>query len=481
MPSRTLNLGLGLAVSLALTACSSWRVDQMPQVAAGFASHLLCDDVFVTGIDPELAYAERVRPMPGMGLVDWATRRRIDPERQEVTVSIGGLAVSHARHRPGLGCVAISGEGGTDPSPAPLPGQQAGLPLPPDPFGDTARAPDGSRLSAVLDQALVDVPGQAQHRTKALVVLQAGRLVAERYAPGYGVNTPVLGFSTSKTFTNALVGILVQQGRLTLDQPAPLPAWADPADPRHAITVEHLLRQTPGLDVLQDNSGADLNARIMYVEHDKVARSTAVPLVAPPGTRWAYTDVNYLLLSRLVRDAVGGDAAAVNRFMRLELFGPVGMRHAALDFDASGTGIGSSHLSASARDWARLGQLFLDDGVVGGRRILPAGWVAMSTTPTLNTGYGAGLWTNRVPGLVPGWGVPWGLSKAPADAYFARGFMGQFVVVVPSRQLVLVRLSVSHERGDDIGETNRLIGEVLDALGPNTAGRAGVAVPASGG
>jgi len=167
-----------------------------------------------------------------------------------------------------------------------------------------------------------------------------------------------------------------------------------------------------------------------------------------------------------VRDVVGGDAAAVNRFMQRELFGPVGMRHAALDFDASGTGIGSSHLLASARDWARLGQLFLDDGVVGGRRILPRGWVAMSTTPTLHTGYGAGLWTNRVPGLVPGWGVPWGLSKAPADAFFARGFMGQFVVVVPSRQLVLVRLSVSHQRGDDIDETNRLIGEVLDAITP---------------
>jgi len=145
-----------------------------------------------------------------------------------------------------------------------------------------------------------------------------------------------------------------------------------------------------------------------------------------------------------------------------------GMRAVVLDFDATGTAIGSSHLLASARDWARLGQLYLDDGVVDGRRILPPGWVAMSTKPTLDTGYGAGLWTNRKPGLVPAWGVPWGLSRAPADTFFARGFMGQFVVVVPSRQLVIVRLAVSHQRGDDIEETDRIVGDVLEALDAGT-------------
>jgi hypothetical protein len=137
-----------------------------------------------------------------------------------------------------------------------------------------------------------------------------------------------------------------------------------------------------------------------------------------------------------------------------------------LDLDATGTPVGSSHLLASARDWARFGQLYLDGGRAGGRQLLPAGWVADAARPTLDTGYGAGWWTNRRPGNVPGWGVPWGLPSAPPDAFFARGFMGNFVVVVPSRRLVLVRLAASTWRGDDIGETDRLLGAVLATLPP---------------
>jgi CubicO group peptidase (beta-lactamase class C family) len=165
----------------------------------------------------------------------------------------------------------------------------------------------------------------------------------------------------------------------------------------------------------------------------------------------------------VLRDTVGGTAAAMQGFMQTELFTPLGMRHMRVDFDSTGTAVGASHVLASARDWARLGQLYLDDGVVAGRRVLPEGWVRWSTTPTLDTGYGAGWWTNRVPGPVPGWGVPWGLPSAPRDTFFARGHMGQFVVVVPSRRLVIVRLSSAPERGDDIEETDRIVADVLAA------------------
>ena len=299
------------------------------------------------------------------------------------------------------------------------------------------------------------------------MVLHNGQLIGETYAKGYGVDTPVLGFSMTKSVTNALIGALVQQGRLSLQQPAPLPAWRDPGDPRHAITIEHLLRHTSGLDLLQNNSGFDSSTQIMYSVRDKAAAAAAAPLAVPPGTRWSYADTNYILLSRIVRDAVGGNAHDVLRFAHNELFGPLGMRQVTLDFDATGTPVGASHMLATPRDWARFGQLYLDDGVVGGRRILPAGWVAQSTTPTLATGYGAGFWSNRVPGNVPGWGVPWGLASAPPDTFFSRGFMGQFVVVIPSQRLVIVRMSVSHVRGDDIEETNRIVGEVLAALRPS--------------
>ena len=445
-----------LTLCTLLGGCAAWRVDRAAQVATGFASHVLCDDVFISGQDPATALAERVRPLPGMGLVNWGLRLEVDRPRQALSVSVAGAFESHARLDPVLGCVALPAAEGPLASLV-APAQAEPLPEP-DAWPDV---PPHAALQPVLQRALQAGPA---HRTRALVVLQHGRLVDEAYAPGYSATTPVLGFSVSKSLTHALVGILVHQGRLAADSPVSLTAWATPGDPRGAVTIDHLLRHTSGLDLLQDNSGFDRSSQILYTEPDKAGAAMAAGLAVPPGRRWAYADTNYLLLSRLVRDAAGGTAADVQAFLQRELFGPLGLRHTRLDLDRTGTPIGASHALASARDWARLGQLYLDDGVVAGRRLLPPGWVQAATTPTLGTGYGAGWWTNRQPGRVPGWGVPWGLPSAPADTFFARGFMGQYVVVVPSRQLVLVRLSVSTQRGDDIEETDRIVREVLAVL-----------------
>lgn len=439
-----------------LSGCSSLRVDKAAQVAAGITSHWVCSDTFVSGLDPDRSFADRVRPQPGMGLVAWALGYEVDRGRREVRAHIGSIE-SRAVYREGYGCLNVA-----------QPGDEAALPAdaeaPPPVAEPPVTPPSSATMQAALASAFAEPEGRSRHRTQAVVVLQDGRLVAERYADGIGPGTPLLGFSMTKSVTNALLGVLVRQGRLVMDQPASIGAWADLADPRHAITPDQLLRQTSGLDLPQTNSGFDPTSQIMYAGRDKAGLSAAAPLEAAPGTHWRYTDAHFMLLSRLLRDAVGGDAASVRRFARDELFGPLGMRHATLEFDTTGTPIGSSHMLASARDWARLGQLFLDDGVVDGRRLLPEGWVRYSATPTLATGYGAGWWTNRLPGLVPGWGVPWGLPQAPADAFFARGFMGQFVVVVPSRRLVVVRLSMSEVRGDDIDTTDRLVAGVLSAL-----------------
>jgi CubicO group peptidase (beta-lactamase class C family) len=463
---RVLALGLSAAAALSLSACADTPIGRAAQVATGYTSHLLCDDVFISGLDATRSFDERIRPLPGMASVAWALRPRIDRARHQVTVTLAGSFESRARFDDRAGCQVL-------PAAHALPAVQ-GLPtaLPTrlraeDPTNTITTTPNPA-LRAALDRALTDVAGQPAHGTKAIVVMHDGRRIAERYAPGYGVDTPMLGFSATKSVTNALIGILVRQGRLRWDQPVPLAAWSSAADPRHAITVEQLLRQTSGLDLPQDNSGFDRTSQIMYSAHDKAGAAAEAALAAAPGTRWAYTDTNFMLLSRIVRDTVGGGIDGVRQFMQTELIEPLGLTQMHIDFDATGTPIGSSHALATARDWARFGQLFLDDGRVGGvvegRRILPAGWVARSVTPTLATGYGAGWWTNRVPGRVPGWGVPWGLSRAPADTFFARGFMGQYVVVVPSRRLVIVRLSVSHQRGDDIDGTNTLVGEVLEAL-----------------
>jgi hypothetical protein len=457
---------LGAAALAGLGGCSALRVDRAVLVATSLTSHQLCSSRFVAGLDADRAFAELVEPLPGMGLVNWGLRYRVDPEARTVSASVAGMFQSKAVYRERLGCMVQHGEAPADP-PGRLPGpalQPAVAAQLPEIAGPAPVAAADPRLEATLARAFIEADAPGFHRTKAVLVLRDGQVLAERYADGYGIDTPLLGFSMTKSVVHALVGILVRQGRLRLDQPAPVPAWQGAGDPRGAITIDQLLRQTSGLDLLQNNSGFDSSTQIMYLARDKAGASAAAPLDAPPGTRWRYTDTNYMLLSRIVRDAVGGTAGDVIAFAQRELFGPLGMNRAMVEFDATGTPMGPASMFASARDWARFGQLYLNDGMAGGQRILPQGWAAHAATPTLDTGYGAGFWTNRVPGVVPGWGAPWGLPNAPQDAFFARGFMGQSVVVIPSERLVLVRLSRSNIRWDDIVETNRWVGDVLEAL-----------------
>jgi CubicO group peptidase (beta-lactamase class C family) len=228
--------------------------------------------------------------------------------------------------------------------------------------GDGLVEPPTPALRAALAAAFFE-PAEPPHiHTKAVVILHGGRLIAERYAPGYGITTPILGFSMTKSVTNALVGILAQQGRLTVDAPAPLAAWQGAGDARRSITLEHLMRMDSGLALDETGSGFDPSNQMFYDEPDMAAYAQRARPVAPPGTRWAYSSASTHLVSRIVRDAVGGDAASAQRFAFNELFDPLGMRHVTLETDATGTPIGAHYMLAPARDWARFGSLYLNDG-----------------------------------------------------------------------------------------------------------------------
>jgi hypothetical protein len=307
-------------------------------------------------------------------------------------------------------------------------------------------------------------------QTKAVVVVRDGRIIAERYAPGYAVDTQLPGWSATKSVTNALLGILVRQGRLSMQGPAPIAAWASPTDPRHAISTDNLLRMTSGLDCGQSLTASatdafDPSAHMVFGERDMSSFAENRPLKAAPSSQWTYTNCNTLLASRIVRDNAGGTAAGVMDFARRELFDKLGMHHVTLELDAVGTPIGSSHMFASARDWARFGLLYLNDGVVGGERLLPEGWVDYSATMTPGSeeyGYAAGFWTNR--GRSPGarYRIDHGM---PADAFMARGAYGQYVVVVPSQRLVVARFGTALDRRNDMDGVARLVADVI-ALTP---------------
>jgi hypothetical protein len=225
-----------------------------------------------------------------------------------------------------------------------------------------------------------------------------------------------------------------------------------------------------GLPADETAGGWDAATRMWYDERDMAGFAAQVRTVAPPGTVWHYANRGTMVLSRLVRDAAGGDAAAVRAWSQRELFGPAGMRDVTLTFDAAGTPLGSSQFFASARDWARFGQLYLDDGhAADGRAVLPPGWVRRARTATLDAGYGAGFWLNQTDAHNE-FGGRWGLPGAPADAFFGRGHLGQFVVVVPSRQLVVVRLGLSHKPDGEITSVGRLVAEVVRAVDDGLGG-----------
>ncbi|MED5617858.1 serine hydrolase domain-containing protein [Ideonella sp. BN130291] len=454
---RTALTFLTAGAAAALSGCAALQADKAVRVATGLTSELVCSGTFISGLPPERSFDELVLTMPGMGLVGWALAYQVDRRHREVTASVAGGFTSRAAYREGLGCVL--GPGGDTPAALPMPPLPAALV--PDIAGPQVVAATPPALAAAVDRAF-EAPGQ---RTRAIVVLHQGRVVAERYAEGIGPDTPLIGFSMTKSVLNALAGLLVRDGRLQLHQPVPLAAWAGGQDARHAITPDQLLRQVSGLDMPQANSGFDITAQIMFTEPDTAAAAARLPLAAAPGTRWNYSDGHYQLLSRVLRDAAGGGRADLPAYAARELFGPLGMRHASFNTDASGTPVGAFGLQASARDWARFGQLYLADGMAGGRRLLPAGWVRYSTTPTLDTGYGAGWWLNP-PGEVPGWGIPWGLPHAPRDTFFARGYRGQFTIVVPSRQLVIVCLAAADMTPLHVAVADRLVADVLAALQP---------------
>lgn len=403
--------------------CASSRPDRAIRVATGLVSHTLCSAKFVSGIDPDQAYVETVKPMGKMYLLDWALTYDIDTRRQEASASVGGLFRSRAIFRKGAGCLVVHG---VPPNLRVVdPGTAAVDPLPQVETTDV-------RLRAILDRLFA----RRDLATKAIVIIQDGRIVAERYAPGYGTMTPLQGWSVRKSVINALVGILVRQRRLEVSQPAPVPLWRN--DPRREITIDHLLRMTSGLALAETNSGFDPVSRMLFLERDMAGFAERARLEAKPGSRWKYTTGNTIILGRIIRDVSGGTPEGVVRFARRELFEPLGMSTATLEFDAAGT---LTSMYASARDWARFGVLFADGGVHTGQQILPDNWIRYSTSPTRDSGYGAGWWLGGAQ-----WRRDWAL---PNDAFYASGLLHQKLLVVPSARLVIARFGVTH--GDDDG------------------------------
>jgi CubicO group peptidase (beta-lactamase class C family) len=456
-------IAIALAVVIAVLAGASihFRPDRAIRVATTYVAHNVCLKAFVSGLDPQGVFAE-VSDRAGIRRLRHVLRFDIDRTAHTVEASTLGLFRSRAAFHEGFGCVDLHGQKEPYLLKSDVEALKAKTPASlPEIAGPAVVEPSEPALKAALDHAFEEPASPPFRRTKAVVVVHDGKVIAERYAAGIGIDTPLLGFSMTKSVINALIGVLTQQGLVTPSMPAPIPEWRGADDPRREIEVEHLMRMTSGLDLDETNSGFDPASR-MYLQDDSAAYAVNARMIAPLGTRWAYSSPTTQILARIIRDAVGGPEKTL-AFAWRELFNPLGMRNVTLEFDGAGTLQGSTYMLASARDWAKFGLLYLNDGVAGEKRILHPDWVDFCAAATLDTDYAAGFWTNRSEHPYARGRVQAGI---PRDAFFASGDLGQRIIIIPSQRLVVVRLGDSVDPSGDIKGAARLVKEVIAAVQP---------------
>ena len=429
-------------------------------IISAFGAKDLCTCVFLNGRDAE----EVMKQELGAGLQSLGNFE-VNAVDSSVTGSVFGLAKRKAIYRKGLGCTLV-----VEVSEAELRAQKMNfhtmIPMNQDtlpwPMGNIIKTRIDSGINVTLlkealDFAFAEPDPEKPINTRAVVVIYKGDIIAERYAPGYDIYSRHMGWSMTKSITNAITGILTQDGRMKVFEPAPIPQWQQ--DERQKITVHNLLQASSGLKWQEKYDGPSPATNMLFKKKDMGLYAMESPLESEPNTVFEYSSGTTNILSRVIREAIGDED--YYRFYYRELFEKIGARSMVIEPDAGGTYVGSSFSWATARDWARFGLLFLNNGVFNGERILPEGWVAYSTTPATAAKrgeYGAQWWLNAGTIANPDSRT---YPNVPPDSFQAEGFEGQFVFVIPSKNLVVVRLGLSQKNDLDM---NQFVSQVIDAL-----------------
>ena len=435
-----------IALLLAALLGALWlNPPDLLRIGANYSAKIVCSNVFLAGRDPDEVLRTDVQA-PGIALL---RLMRISVDRQRHVIHAGflgfigdGLAVD----RPSTGCAVVP-DGNLDFAihvnkiAAQTSAPAATTASPGMAAGTAALWPEGNAVATTpaLDRILADdtLTGAGM---RAVVVVAHGRIVAERYAPGFSAATPLLGWSMAKTVIAGLVGVLVKEGRLTLDQSA---GWAIPGgDGRERIRIADLLSMSSGLHFNEGYGAVSDVTRMLYLEPDMSEFARAQPLAHPVGEFWSYSSGTANILSRIVQDA-GGRLGA--RVADEKIFKPLGMTSAIIETDEDGTLVGSSYMYATARDWARYAQFLLQDGVWRDQEMLPRGYVAMMASPVAASRgqYGHGLvWLWGSDALTPGKN-PDTAFGIPADTFWMEGHDGQSIAIIPSREFAVVRLGLT--------------------------------------
>jgi CubicO group peptidase (beta-lactamase class C family) len=461
-------LTLLLAFAQSTPASLQQDGDYSRESRAAMGAHHLCSGLWVVGRvykrTPQEVLAQDVAPFQAFGWEE-TFKYEVDEKRRRVTVSSPGVPPRTAQYNGDQGC-SILPRGASDihfkpvPVPRKLP-DAATRPWPKGDAGATTPEPEGidrGAIQAALDWGMA----QKEHNTRGIVLVYRGKIVGERYAPGWTKDTPQISWSQGKSITAALIGVLAQQGRLRVDDFAPVKEWQGEDDPRRQIRIRDLLRMSSGLDFANlglsgpsSFTRENEHMRIYFDGLNVFEHAVNQPLEIPPNSIWRYRNSDPLTLGKIIREIVEGNSKnGIENYLTFPqraLFDVIGARNFVLETDAWGNFIMTGYDYGSARDWARFGLLHLWDGRWEGKRILPEGWVEFISTPAPadgSRGYGGLFWLNR--------GGAW--KGVPEDAFMCSGFMGQHTMVIRSRDAVVVRLGPSPR------ESNRYFTELVTRL-----------------
>ena len=450
----------GLAMLFGTTASAQqqetydyWQ-HQRRMIRYGQQAIFMCNGLFTSNRTLEQVFAQELAFLPQPVGTPEGGDYEVDPARRAVTIGAGhGAPQMRAAFREGIGCVILA----PDQTLADIDGLPSlTLPSPP---GDPATIawPDGDRvaeepLPAYVDAAALEAASEwsfdresPEQVTLSLLVVHRARIIHERYAPGVDMTTRTRTWSTAKSIASTLIGMLVDEGKLALDEPLGyefFPRAAAPdQDPRSAITLRHVLNMSSGLEPV-DNAGREyaIGSGLSYwAGASSVAGARSRAMIREPGTNWDYENYDTLLAVYAMKRALGGEEA-YREFPRRRLLDRIGMRNTLLSTDRFGDFILSSQVYTNARDLARFGLLYLQGGVWDGERLIPEEWIDFVRTPAPATAASGNFYGGQF------WLVPDDRTDVPEDAYSTSGNRGQYVVIVPSHDLVIVRRGLDYGR-----------------------------------
>ena len=416
-----------LSLLLAILAILYVVVYPKLEIVSGYNAKILCSCEFVSGISQNKAEAEDL----GFSML-WLATNTVDRTEKTVSTTVLGMHPKKAIYREGLGCTLIN----NDISETFIHSEIKVNTFTKNIWPDALMEGNIEMESAIAKAFDKDIENPI-YRTRAVVVIKNGEIVGERYAEGFSKDSKLLGWSMTKSITSTLAGILAKQGFWNVQSPMPINEWD--SDKRSEITLKNVLQQSTGLEWEEEYGTVSTATKMLYNSANMGSYAASMPLESEPGSTWEYSSGTSNILAGSLEKAFSSNEDYLN-FPTKALFGPIGAKSFILETDASNHFVGSSYGYASARDWAKVGLLYLNQGNWFGNQIIDSSWVAQSIVPTEHSdgSYGYHFWLNKGNQFE---------NYAP-NAFWMNGYQGQQVSIHPDDNLVVVRIGLTYDQKD---------------------------------